>query len=132
MKTIAVLGLGKIGALAAQLLHYSGFTVIACDTQPPSGAHAFDVKQVDASALTALTDIGADIDAVLSCLPYHLNTHVAALAHQHGAHYFDLTEDVPTTQAILALGQTSDRLMAPQCGLAPGFVGVVGAHLIEQ
>ena len=42
-------------------------------------------------------------------------------------HYFDLTEDVPTTQAIIELSKTSRGLMAPQCGLAPGFVGIVGA-----
>ena len=44
-----------------------------------------------------------------------------------GLHYFDLTEDVPTTQAIIELSKTARGLMAPQCGLAPGFVGIVGA-----
>ena len=46
-----------------------------------------------------------------------------------GQHYFDLTEDVPTTQVIRALGGTSKGVMAPQCGLAPGFVAIVAAHL---
>ena len=47
-------------------------------------------------------------------------------------HYFDLTEDVPTTKAIIELSKTSRGIMAPQCGLAPGFIGIVGAHLAEQ
>ena len=34
---------------------------------------------------------------------------------------------MPTTQSIIELGKTSRALMAPQCGLAPGFVGIVGA-----
>jgi saccharopine dehydrogenase-like NADP-dependent oxidoreductase len=66
-------------------------------------------------------------DAVLSCLPYRINKRIAAAAHAQGMHYFDLTEDVPTTQAIRELSKTSHGLMAPQCGLAPGFVGIVGA-----
>jgi len=69
----------------------------------------------------------ASVDAVLSCLPFHLNTHVATAAQGAGIHYFDLTEDVPTTEAIMELAKNSRGLMAPQCGLAPGFVGIVGA-----
>jgi saccharopine dehydrogenase (NAD+, L-lysine-forming) len=30
------------------------------------------------------------------------------------------------------MSKTSDGLMAPQCGLAPGFIGIVGASLAEQ
>jgi saccharopine dehydrogenase (NAD+, L-lysine-forming) len=69
---------------------------------------------------------------VLSCLPYHLNVGVATAAHALGLHYFDLTEDVPTTRAIRAMSETAKGVMAPQCGLAPGLIGIVGAHLAEQ
>ncbi|MEM7324974.1 MAG: saccharopine dehydrogenase C-terminal domain-containing protein, partial [Actinomycetota bacterium] len=47
-----------------------------------------------------------------------------------GLHYFDLTEDVPTTEFIRDLADKPDGtpgLLAPQCGLAPGFVGIVAA-----
>jgi len=30
------------------------------------------------------------------------------------------------------LAETADGVMAPQCGLAPGLVGIIGAHLAEQ
>ena len=56
----------------------------------------------------------------------------ASAAHALGLHYFDLTEDVATTKHIRALARSAKRLMAPQCGLAPGFVGIVGAHLARQ
>jgi len=69
---------------------------------------------------------------VLSCLPYHLNKQLAQAAQQAGLHYFDLTEDVPTTQTILELSQTAQAVMVPQCGLAPGFIGIVGADLIQR
>ncbi|MHA7773910.1 saccharopine dehydrogenase family protein [Roseibium sp. M-1] len=131
MRKIAVLGLGKVGTLASELLHETGFTVTGFD------AHAakdlpFETRQADVSDAAALKAALSDFDAVLSCLPYFLNTGVATVAHELGLHYFDLTEDVPTTKAILKLAETSKGLMAPQCGLAPGFVGIVGAHLIEQ
>ncbi|NND73532.1 MAG: L-lysine dehydrogenase, partial [Ilumatobacter sp.] len=66
------------------------------------------------------------------CLPYHCNIAVADAAHAAGIHYFDLTEDVPTTAHIRTLADTAQGLMAPQCGLAPGFVGIVGASLVER
>ncbi len=61
-----------------------------------------------------------------------MNVGVATAAHRLGLHYFDLTEDVPTTKVIREMSKTSKGVMAPQCGLAPGLVGIVGAHLAEQ
>ena len=132
MKSIAVLGLGKVGTLAAELLCVSGFDVVGFDQKQPLENLPFDVREVDVSKLDALAVEFSKVDGVLSCLPYHLNVGVAQAAHQAGIHYFDLTEDVPTTKAIIELSKTSKALMAPQCGLAPGFVGIVGADLISQ
>lgn len=131
MKKIAVLGLGKIGMLCAELLHDSGFTVTGIDVQPPKDA-PFAVKSIDLSKPEDVASVLATQDAVLSCLPFHLNARLAKIAHDAGIHYFDLTEDVPTTKSIIELSATSKGLMAPQCGLAPGFVGIVGADLIAS
>jgi len=128
---IAVLGLGKVGALAATLLHESGFQVTGFDSRIPKHDHPFNLQQSDISDVAGLNTTLAGFEAVLSCLPYHLNKDVAKVAHDHGLHYFDLTEDVPTTQVILDLSKTSKGVMAPQCGLAPGFIGITGAHLAE-
>ncbi|MEM7320152.1 MAG: saccharopine dehydrogenase NADP-binding domain-containing protein, partial [Pseudomonadota bacterium] len=133
MKSVAVLGLGKVGALAAELLKASGFDVVGYDQSPRTSSDLpFPVASLDVTDTVALDAVLSDTDAVLSCLPYFLNKSLAELAHKHGIHYFDLTEDVPTTQAIRDLAKTSKGVMAPQCGLAPGFVGIVGAHLIGQ
>lgn len=132
MKSIAVLGLGKVGTLAAQLLVDSDFTVIGVDMAANPDNHNHEVRKIDVSDENALSALFGDVDAVLSCLPFHLNIGVSNVAHASGIHYFDLTEDVPTTNHIRNLAKTSKGLMAPQCGLAPGFVGIVGAHLIEQ
>ncbi len=127
---IAVLGLGKVGKLAAKLLHDSGFAVTGYDVRTPREKLPFAVNKTDLTSPEALASEFARVEAVLSCLPYHLNVGVATAAHAAGIHYFDLTEDVPTTKAIIELSTSSKALMAPQCGLAPGFVGIVGASQI--
>ena len=129
---IAVLGLGKVGLLAANLLHEQGFSVTGCDQRAPATGQRFPVKAIDVASTEALTAELSQQEAVLSCLPYHLNKHVAKIAHALGIHYFDLTEDVPTTDVIQELAKTSKGVMAPQCGLAPGFVGIVAASQMQQ
>jgi len=124
---IAVLGLGKVGNLAAKLLDISGFDVTGYDVHAPRENLPFDVKNSDLTSPDVLAAEFSGVEAVLSCLPYHLNVGVAAAAHAAGIHYFDLTEDVPTTKAIIEMSANAKGLMAPQCGLAPGFVGIVGA-----
>lgn len=128
---LAVLGLGKVGALAATLLCESGFDITGIDARRPALGLSFPVEEIDLSDAAALDDIARRFEAVLSCLPYSLNKDLAEAAHRAGIHYFDLTEDVPTTKAIIELSKSSAGLMAPQCGLAPGFVGIVGAYLAE-
>ena len=127
LNKIAVLGLGKVGILAAKLLHRVGLEVIGFDKRTPHEALPFAVQTVDVASEDGLRIATEGFDAVLSCLPYHVNKRIAAAAHAQGMHYFDLTEDVATTQGIRELSKTSRGLMAPQCGLAPGFVGIVGA-----
>lgn len=130
MKNIVVLGLGKVGTLASELLHNSGFEVTGIDLNAKSGSLPFEVKCIDLSSTDGIAAEFDNQDAVLSCLPFHLNARLAKIAHQAGIHYFDLTEDVSTTKTIIELAKTSKGLMAPQCGLAPGFIGIVGADLI--
>lgn len=132
MKNIAVLGLGKVGLLAAELLHNSGFNVTGIDQTQPKGEHPFSFKSLDLSDASGVVGEFREQDAVLSCLPFQLNIALARAAHDAGVHYFDLTEDVPTTKAIIEMAKTAKGLMAPQCGLAPGFIGIVGANLISQ
>lgn len=131
-ETIAVFGLGKIGRLAAKLLHQSGFKVVGHDIQVPRENLPFAIESTDLTSREAIAAVLRRAEAVLSCLPYHLNIGVAEAAHAAGIHYFDLTEDVKTTNTIIELSRSSKGLMAPQCGLAPGFVGIVGASLISQ
>lgn len=131
-KRIAVLGLGNVGTLAALLLHEAGFAVTGIDSRKLQSKRPFKTARLDVASAKKLAEALKPFEAVLSCLPYYLNVGVAKAAHRLGIHYFDLTEDVPTTQAIREMSKTAKGLMAPQCGLAPGFVGIVGAHLADQ
>ncbi len=132
IKRVAVLGLGRVGTLAATLLHETGFEVTGFDVHSPHDKVPFRVAQKSVSSEKAARSLLAGFDAVLSCLPYRLNLDIATAAHGLGLHYFDLTEDVPTTKAIREMSRTSKTVMTPQCGLAPGFVAIVGAHLAGQ
>lgn len=131
MKHIAVIGLGKVGALVGILLH-DLFTVTGFDQLQPDTDVPFDVVTGNTTDPDGLKKFLEGKDAVVSCLPYLFNLDVARVAHQLGIHYFDLTEDVFSTAAIHLMGETSKGVMAPQCGLAPGFIGIAGADLCKR
>lgn len=126
--TVAVLGIGKVGELVADLLMRSGFGVVGYDSRPRADL-GFVVKQLDVTDSHRLREALGTADAVLTCLPYQHNIAVAEAARQVGVHYFDLTEDVPTTNRVRDLAQDSSAIFAPQCGLAPGLIGIIGASI---
>ncbi len=131
IESILVVGLGKVGLLVATLLHEQGYRVTGLDRQPPKG-NAFATRKGEISEGKLLQDLLASHDAVVICLPYHLNLPVARVAHRLGRHFFDLTEDVATTRIIQDLAGTAKGVMAPQCGLAPGFISILGADLASR
>ena len=132
MKNVLVLGLGKVGTLVATLLS-EDFAVTGLDKENPHYLHemGFPVLKADVSDKEEMVTIMKDFDSVVSALPYFLNKTIAKIAHDHSIHYFDLTEDVDTTRYIRELSKTADCVMAPQCGLAPGLIGIIGADLTK-
>jgi saccharopine dehydrogenase-like NADP-dependent oxidoreductase len=129
---VRVVGLGKVGELVATLLADSGFTVTAYDARERSDL-PFATKALEVTDTNALRGALAGADAVVSCLPYNLNLGVAEVAHESDVHYFDLTEDVPTTKRVLELSSDNPSVVyAPQCGLAPGLIGIVGSSLTKH
>jgi len=143
-KKVVVLGSGKIGKLVAFMLAESGdYEVTAVDLdlsaaeaaiRLPSGKTLARAKAAaaDFSDAASLRKVIEGQHYVLSCAPYHTNTTIAAVAKECGVHYLDLTEDVATTKAVKALSQGADVAFIPQCGLAPGYITIVAAHLGAQ
>jgi len=129
--TVAVVGLGNVGRLIADMLAELGFEVRELDADPGK-AVGERALVMDVSDPAALRELFADVDAVVSCLPYHLNVVVATAAHASGVHYFDLTEDVATSHIIRQLAESADTIFMPRCGLAPGFICVVGGDLASR
>lgn len=127
-KHVTVIGLGKVGSLVATLLQRSGFEVVTFD-QSPSAIAGITHHRGFVSDHKKMHQLLSQTQAVVSCLPYHLNLEIAKNAYELGIHYFDLTEDVETTRQIRTMARDSKGVMAPQCGLAPGFIAIVGAHL---
>jgi saccharopine dehydrogenase-like NADP-dependent oxidoreductase len=131
MKKILVIGMGKVGTLVGILLA-KRFTVTGLDKQKPHRKLPFEVLQGDVSNIDFIEKTLPNFDAVVSAMPYNLNLPIATIAHRLGKHYFDLTEDVPTTTVIREMAKTATSVMAPQCGLAPGLIGIVGADLAKR
>ncbi len=128
IEQIAVLGLGNVGGLIADMLAERGFDVQGVDADSRRAADD-GVLIVDVADPEATASLCRGVDAVISCLPYFLNAGVAAAAHSAGIHYLDLTEDVPTSQMIQQLAKSGSSAFIPHCGLAPGFICMVGASL---
>jgi saccharopine dehydrogenase-like NADP-dependent oxidoreductase len=133
---IALLGAGHIGQTIARLLAACGdYRVTVVDRSAAAlGVLAQDdvaTTQADTADGTALLRTLRGQDAVVNALPYQLATLAATAAREAGCHYFDLTEDVAATRAIQQLAEGACTAFMPQCGLAPGFIGIVAHHLAQ-
>lgn len=131
---ITLLGAGHIGQTIARLLSASGdyeVTVVDRSAEALAKLEGQGVALLQAETGDANALLGAlrGQDAVVNALPYHLATLAATQAREAGVHYFDLTEDVAATRTIKALAEGARTAFMPQCGLAPGFIGIVAHHL---
>ncbi|MDQ2780765.1 MAG: saccharopine dehydrogenase NADP-binding domain-containing protein [Pseudomonadota bacterium] len=134
---ITLLGAGHIGQTIARLFSHSGdyeVTVVDRSEAALAKLQGEPVKtlQVATDDPRALLSALRGQQAVVNALPYHLATLAATSAREAGCHYFDLTEDVAATRAIQQLAEGANTAFMPQCGLAPGFIGIVAHHLAQS
>ncbi|MBE1285192.1 MAG: saccharopine dehydrogenase family protein [Rhodobacteraceae bacterium] len=134
---ICVVGAGKIGQMIATLLKTSPNYSVTVADHDLGGLGVLNrlgitTKQIDAADETGLSEGLKGFDAVISAAPFFLTPAIAKAAKSAGAHYFDLTEDIAATNAVRELAQDSETAFMPQCGLAPGFVGIAGAALAAE
>jgi saccharopine dehydrogenase-like NADP-dependent oxidoreductase len=134
---IALLGAGHIGQTIARQLGRSGdYEVTVIDRSAEALAllagEPAATRVAETGDAASLREVLRGQQAVVNALPYHLATQAATQAREAGCHYFDLTEDVAATRTIKALAEDAGTAFMPQCGLAPGFIGIVAHHLAQS
>tara|TARA_B100001057_G_scaffold268112_1_gene268225 strand:+ start:335 stop:1342 length:1008 start_codon:yes stop_codon:yes gene_type:complete len=116
---IGIVGSGNIGWALKQLLK-EDYDIKQGDIT--DGFDAGDIKQVKVFL--------QGLDAVISAGPFAVNKNIAQVAAEESIGYFDLTEDVETTEYIRNL--KSESILMPQCGLAPGAINICAAGMMEE
>lgn len=153
MKNVLVLGGGKVGKSVAELLLACGrgsYRVTLADRDEGNLREAelnlarlktlvphateFVAKKLDASDKSAVREAMKGMDYVVCMLPYNFVAGVAEIANEMGVHYFDVTEDVETTDQVKAidLNGRANVALVPQCGLAPGYVAIAAYDITRD
>ncbi len=116
---VGIVGSGNIGWALKQLLK-EDYDIKQGDIT--DGFDAGDIKQVKTFLL--------GLDAVISAGPFAVNKNIAQIAAEESIGYFDLTEDVETTEYIRNL--ESESILMPQCGLAPGAINICASGMMDE
>lgn len=143
MKTVVLLGAGKIGRMVAYFLGKLGdgdYELRIGDSNDQAlkaivdlvGPSVERTRVMDFTDPAALDEISSGAHAVISSAPFHCNPTIAEHAARAGAHYLDLTEDVKVSDQVAEIAERPETKSAfiPQCGLAPGFIAIVAKHLL--
>jgi saccharopine dehydrogenase-like NADP-dependent oxidoreductase len=134
-----ILGSGHIGEVIALMLSHTKeyrVTIASKNKKVLQQLQSSNLKtkNLDFGDSRALEEVLKLNDVVLSAAPYWANMRIAKLALKAGVSYFDLTEDTATTAYIKTLAKEakSGQVFVPQCGLAPGFIGILGYSLSQK
>lgn len=134
---IGIIGAGKVGATIATLLESGRFcrSVVLADARADvdlTGLKKATAVTLDVNQGRELGRFVSACDAIVSAAPYYLNKTIAEACAREGVSYFDLTEDVSTTNFIRGLAAGAKATFMPQCGLAPGAINIVGGSLASS
>ncbi|MBA2673446.1 saccharopine dehydrogenase C-terminal domain-containing protein [Ramlibacter sp.] len=133
---VALLGAGHIGQRIARLLHGTGDYEVTVFDQNPDALAVLAAEgmgtQVVGASLESIAPALRDRQVMVNALPYHLAITAARMAREASCHYFDLTEDVAATKEIKNIAAGAKTAFMPQCGLAPGFIGIVAHHMAQS
>ncbi|MCB9901402.1 MAG: saccharopine dehydrogenase NADP-binding domain-containing protein [Planctomycetes bacterium] len=140
MHDVLLVGAGRVGRTVVHMLGAEeGYRVRVADRDPArAAAVAAEAGRAEAFAEpvdqpAALRRALEGMKAVISAAPFTENRRIAEAAADAGVHYLDLTEDVSVTRFVKELAASGrGAAFVPQCGVAPGFITLVGMHLVEQ
>jgi saccharopine dehydrogenase-like NADP-dependent oxidoreductase len=147
MRKVLVLGAGKVGKSVAELLLIAGrgeYNVTIADRDDANLREAegvlkllkplvpfkveFTTRKIDVADPAQVKAALAGHEYVICMLPFNFVAGIAEAANELGVHYFDVTEDVETTDRVKAIADQGRAKVAlvPQCGLAPGYIAIAG------
>lgn len=153
MHNVLVLGGGKVGKSVAELLLALGaghYRVTLADREDANlreaeanlkrvkslvpHASEYSTLKLDASDKDKVRAALKDQHYLICMLPFDLVAGIAEIANELGVHYFDVTEDVETTDAVKRIADEGRARVAlvPQCGLAPGYIAIAGYHVARR
>jgi saccharopine dehydrogenase-like NADP-dependent oxidoreductase len=132
MRTV-LLGAGHIGQTIARLLAESGdynLTLADRDARALKAASALHAEKtlVDSTDPAGAGHAAERADVVINALPYHMAVTVATAArHRHPLLRPD--RGCARHPGHCSAGRRCPVAFMPQCGLAPGFIGIAAHHL---
>lgn len=136
---ILIFGAGKIGQTLAHILaqakeYHIWLADIDIEQAKKSPKKNLEPISLNIRETTSVLEWAKTqgITACVSALPYHLTTEAAKLSALLGAHYFDLTEDIHSSEEINQLAAMSPQAFAPHCGLAPGLINIIAHDLMQS
>ncbi|MBK7406037.1 MAG: saccharopine dehydrogenase NADP-binding domain-containing protein [Phycisphaerales bacterium] len=153
MRKVLVLGGGKVGKSVAELLLACGqgnYSITLADREAANLAEAqanidrlrsrvphkveFNSREIDATDRAAVRELLKGHDYLICMLPFDLVAGIAEDANALGVHYFDVTEDVETTDRVAAIAKKGAPKVAlvPQCGLAPGYIAIASYEIARH
>jgi saccharopine dehydrogenase-like NADP-dependent oxidoreductase len=153
MKKVLVLGGGKVGKSVAELLLALGrgsYSITLADREQANLDEAranidrlksriphrveLTTRVVDARDRAAVRGLLKGQDYLICMLPFDLVAGIAEDASELGVHYFDVTEDVETTDRVAAIAKkgTPRVALVPQCGLAPGYIAIAAYEIARE
>src|SRR3989339_1140513 len=134
-----LIGAGKIGQAIAHYLSLHGHELVVVDENEPSLKALDKLKGISTvknpiENENDLRTLLSNKHFVVSAAPFYKNKMIAKAALQAGVSYFDLTEDVETIKYIENLSKEAraGQFFVPACGLAPGFITILGKSVADK
>ncbi len=140
MRSVCIIGAGRIGhSIARLLLTTEEYSVLLIDSETKAldaipDNPRLEKQRLQGKSVEQLSRQIASCSVVVSACGYAANPMIARAATAAGISYFDLTEDIRSTSEVarIAMDAKPGQVFVPQCGLAPGFIGMLGYHMSKQ
>lgn len=141
VKKVLIVGAGNIGQAIFDMLAFTLFwqptladgSKVVLDKVDNIHIEDKDKLVLDAHDTDTLKKTLEEFDYVINAGPHWLASTIAYTALETSTHYFDLTEDIEQTNLIREYAKKAEnQAFVPQCGLAPGFIGIVANDVAKH